>query len=83
MRSLGELLKSHRIPGVRLAEVRSTCAKVAEGLTSCAITAKQVQYKNQTLFFRVPSVVKTELLLREEDLKAALQALGIKVVGVK
>jgi hypothetical protein len=83
MRSLRELLTSHRIPGIRLAEVRGTCAAVAAGLTSYAVTAKQVRYKDGTVFFTVPSVVKTELLLRENDFKLTLGALGISVLAVK
>lgn len=83
MRLLADLLKSRTIPGVRLSEIRGTCAKVAGDLTSYAVTTKQVRYKEGVVFFSVPSVIKTELLLREADFKTLMGALGIKVAGVK
>jgi hypothetical protein len=83
MRSLGDLLKSHRVPGVRQAEIRTTCAKLAEALTGYPVKPKQVRYKEGTLFFSVPSVVKSELALREEEIKKTLAAAGISVSAVK
>ncbi len=76
-------LSFHKIPGVRLSEIRTTCASVAKDFTSYAVTPKQVRYKEGTVFFSVPSVIKTELLLREADFKTTMKALGIEVAGVK
>jgi len=42
-----------------------------------------VKYKEGTVFFSVPSVIKTELLLRETEVISTLGALGIKVASVK
>jgi hypothetical protein len=83
MRSLGDLLKSHRIPGVRLSEIRAICAKVAADLTKYPVTSKQVRVKEGVVYFSVPSVVKSELLLREIDFKTLLTAAGITVTGIK
>lgn len=83
MRSLGDLLKTHRVPGVRQAEIRTVCARVASGLTKVPITAKQVKVKDGTAFFSVPSVVKAELHLHVTELKKTLAAAGIEITSVR
>ncbi len=83
MRSLSELLKNHRVPGVRLNEVRTTCAKVATQLISFEVEPKKVKVKEGVVYFSVPSVIKSELHLREEEFKNLMKNLGVDVVAVR
>ena len=83
MKSIADVLQNHPVPGIRLSETRRTCAAAASTLAKYRIDPKKVQYKGTTLFFSVPSVVKTELIVRAEDLKKILAAAGIVCTAIK
>lgn len=82
MQLIADLLKNHKIPGAAEREQRQVCASAAESLFSHPISARQVALKDGKLTFRVPSVLKSEILLRAEDLKAILKGAGVVVVSI-
>lgn len=82
MKAIAELLKNHRIPGVQDAEMRRLCASCIESLLKFPVKASQVRYKEGTLSLRVPSVLKSELKLRQEELKTLLAAAGVTLVAL-
>ncbi len=83
MRAIGDLLKDHKIPGTELSELRRTAAGAASVFLKHKITAKQVSYKNSTLFFAIPSILKMELMLRQADLIRVLKDAGFAVGKIK
>ncbi len=83
MFSIGDLLKNHKIPGTELSEMRAVTAAVASALVKYKIAPKNVKFKNGTVFFSIPSVLKTELMLREADLKRMLKDQGISIESIK
>lgn len=82
MQAISELLKNHKIPGVKDAEMRRLCASCAEAVLRYPVKASQVKFKEGTLSFRVPSVVKSELKLRQAELKELLAAAGVTLVAL-
>lgn len=82
MDSIADLLKNHRVPGVRDSEVRRTCAAAAQSLLKHPITARQVKFKEGRLSFTVPSILRSELKLKEKALKELLLAAGITVTSI-
>lgn len=83
MRALSDLIRSHRIPGIRLSEMRATCAAAASGLVGHPIQAKEVTLKEGVLTFKVPSVIKSELMLRSTTLIEILGRAGISIKGIR
>jgi hypothetical protein len=83
MKSLADLLKNHPVPGIRLSEARRTCAAAASVFAKHPIDAKNVRLKGGVLFLSVPSVLKTELILRAQDLKKALAAAGVECTEIR
>lgn len=83
MKSLADLLKSHPIPGIRLSQMRQTCAATASVFAKHPIDAKNVRYKEGVLFLSIPSVLKAELMLRANDVKKALASAGIECSEIR
>jgi hypothetical protein len=83
MHLIADLLRNHKIPGVKLSEARHTAASAAGALIKHPIQVKDVRYKGTTVFFSIPSVLKSELLMREADFKQMLALAGITVESVK
>ncbi len=79
MRSLTDLLLNYHLPGIRFSEMRRICAEEATTLTGCALTSKQMLYKNEELICSVPPVIKSALLLRQGELIARLATRGVVV----
>ncbi len=83
MRSLSDLLLKYKIPGVKESEIRRICAEEVLNLTGCALRPNQVSYKNEHLRLSVPPVLKSALLLRQNELLQRIQARDILIQTIK
>ena len=83
MRSLSDLLLKYKIPGVRASEIRRICAEEVLALTGCALTPLQVQYKNENLRLSVPPVLKSALLLQQNELLQRIKARDVEIHSIK
>ena len=82
MRSLSDLLLKYKIPGVRASEIRRICAEEVFALTGCTLTPLQVQYKNENLRLSVPPVLKSALLLKQNELLQRIKARDIEIRSI-
>ena len=83
MKSLSDLLKTHRIPGVKEAEIRRACAEALSNVLGTPITPKQVRYSDGVISLVVPPVVKSALSLRMEEAKQTLLREGITLKEIR
>ncbi len=83
MRSLKDLLSLRKIPGAELSEIRHQCAQIATELLQTPVQPTQVTYHDGEVLFSVPPLLKTELVIRHEELVARLTKAGIKVSSVR
>ncbi len=83
MRAIGDILKDKKIPGTELSEMRRVAAGAASAFLKHTVLPKQVSFKNGTLFFSIPSVLKAELMLRQEDMKKVLADAGLSVKAIR
>jgi hypothetical protein len=83
MQSLSELLLTYHIPGVRSAEVRRICAEEVSFLTGYALNSKQLQYKDDCLYLSVPPIIKSALILKQQEFSNRLTSRGITLKTVK
>ena len=83
MKSLSDLLKTHRIPGVKEAEVRRACAEALTRVLGVPVTSKQVQYREGCVSLSVPPVMKSALLLKFEEAKTLLGREGITLREIR
>ena len=79
MKSFKDLLLNHKIPGVRLSEIRHICAETTSNMLGVQIKPSQVDYHEGEVSFKVAPVIKSEILLRQEELRAAMVSQGVKV----
>lgn len=82
-RSISDLLRTHRIPGLRRSQERHDAAEVVSRVLGIPLTAKQVTLDDGLLTLKVPPVAKALVRLRETDLKAALKERGLQVVSFR
>jgi len=83
MKSLSELLKTHRIPGVREAEIRRTCADALSRVSGVSVLPKQVRYTDGNIYLKVAPIVKSALTLKFEEAKEVLYKEGITVTAIR
>jgi hypothetical protein len=83
MKSLTDLLLNYPIPGVRALEQRRVCAQEAGALVGYPLTSKDLLYKNETLTFSVPPLIKSALILKQEELLKNLGHRGIVVRSLR
>ena len=83
MKAIADLLLAHTIPGVRLSEIRSTCAEAVSRTIGIPVARKQITYDEGRLSIAVPPVVKSALVLKQEELKQTLRACGISVTEIR
>ncbi|HYE22913.1 MAG TPA: hypothetical protein VEA92_00480 [Candidatus Paceibacterota bacterium] len=83
MKSLSELLKTHRIPGVKEAEVRRACAEALTRVLGVPITSKQVRYTDGAISLAVPPVMKSALVIKFEEAKTLLEREGITLREIR
>ena len=83
MKSLSDLLLNYHLPGIRFSETRRICAEEATALTGCALTSKQMHFKNEELSCSVPPIVKSALLLKQQELIEKLAARGVVVRSLR
>lgn len=83
MKSLSELLKTHRIPGVKEAEVRRACAEALSRVLGVPISSKQVRYTDGSVSLSVPPVMKSALHLRFAEAKELLAEEGITLRDIR
>jgi len=83
MKSLSDLLKSHKVPGIREAEVRRACAEVLTRVLGVTVLPKQVRYTDGTLYLTVQPLLKSALTLKFDEAKEMLQREGITVTAIR
>ncbi len=83
MRLLKDLLLNHPIPGIRLSETRHICAKIASKILGVTIKPSQVDYHNQCVSYKIIPLLKTELLLHQEELIEKIKAENVLVSSVQ
>ena len=83
MNSLSDLLLKYKIPGVRSSQIRKICAEEVLALTGCELQPSQVQYKNENLTLSVPPVLKSALLLRQNELMSRIKARDVLIQTIK
>lgn len=83
MKSLRDLLLTHKVPGVAEAETRRICASVLSNITSIAILPKQIKYQDGILSLAVPPIVKSALLIKFEMAKEALAHENITIREIR
>ena len=83
MHSLSDLLLKYKIPGVRASQIRRICAEEVFALTGCELQPSQLQYKNERLTLSVPPVLKSALLLRQNELMKRIQARDVLIQIIK
>lgn len=83
MQSLADLLKLHRVPGVKESEERRVCAGAIEALLKHPVQASQVRYKAGVLSLSVPSVLRSEIILHEGKLRELLGAAGLSLTAIR
>lgn len=79
MKSLSEILLRHPIPGLRQSERGRVCAEVIQNALTIPIKAEQIVYKNNILTFKVPSVMRSEILLNKNKLLTLFKDVGVEV----
>jgi hypothetical protein len=79
METISNLLLNYKIPGVQEAEKRRICREEIKNLTGYELTSKQLKYKNEKLFLTVPSVLKSSLLLKQNELTMRLATHGVVI----
>lgn len=83
MKSISELLKTHRIPGVKEAEIRRACAEALSRVLGVPIHAKQVRYTDGAISLSVPPVMKSALVIKFEEAKTLLGREGITLREIR
>ena len=83
MKSLSDLLKSHKIPGVKEAEIRRACAAGITKALGIPVTVKQVRFNDGVLTLKVPPVVKSALTLRFEEAKREIEREGVTITKIQ
>ena len=83
MKALKDLLLTHRIPGIRLSETRQVCATELSKLLGISVKPSDVEYADGVLTLSLPPVVKSALILRAEEIKKTLSAVGVSVSQIR
>lgn len=81
--SIRDILARRPNPGLREAHIRQMVAEVVTELTSVKVEPSQVRHEDGRLVLNVPPVLKSALLLREEEFKNRLKEGGIELVEVR
>ncbi len=79
MKSLKDLLLKHKIPGIRLSENRHICAQITSNIIKIKIKASQVDYFEGKVIFKVSPIIKTEILLHQEEIVKQIKSEGVSV----
>lgn len=83
MKSLSDLLKNHKVPGIREAETRRICAEVLSKVTGVTILPKQVRYTDGNISLKVAPVIKSALTIKFAEAKVAIEAEGVKLTAIR
>ena len=83
MKSLGDLLKLRKIPGVREAEVRQICAAALSRVSGVMVQPKQVRYNDGAVFLSVAPVLKSALVMKFEETQHLLSQEGITLREIR
>lgn len=83
MKSISDLLKFHKVPGIKEAERRRLCAQVLSEVLGVAILPKQVRYTDGSLSLQVAPVIKSALTLKFEEVRATLAVEGVTITEIR
>lgn len=81
--SIRDILAKHPVPGVREANIRHEVAKAITEVTGVEVLPRQVSHVEGNLALTIPPVLKSALLLRQEELKTRLREAGVEVTGIR
>lgn len=83
MKSIADVIASHPVPGIREAAIRELCAEALAELLGVAVPARKIRFEAGVLSLSLPPVVKTSVLLKEEDLRSMLSVRGLTLTEIR
>jgi hypothetical protein len=83
MKSLSDLLKSHKVPGIKEAEIRRTCAAALTRVSGVAILPKHVRYEDGSLYLKVAPILKSALVIKFSEAQVLLAQEGVTVREIR
>lgn len=82
MKSLSEILLRHPVPGLRQSERSRICAEVIQKEIGITLKPSQIVYKEGVLTFKIPSVLKSEIMLHKNKLIHLLKDASVEVTDL-
>ena len=83
MKSLSDLLKNHKVPGIKEAEVRRACAAILSRVSGVPIQPKQVRYNDGSLYLKVPPILKSALVIKFAEAQVLLAEEGVTIREIR
>ncbi len=79
---INEILSRLPLPGLKESVQRHTIAEVIETHLGMRVLPKQITYKDEVVFTRLPPLMKSALQLQKVSIKNKLKELGIIVTDI-
>jgi len=83
MKSLGDLLKFHKVPGVEEAEVRKVIAAALTRVLGVPVSVKHIRYSDGVASLQIPPVLKSALVIKFSEVQALLEGEGITLREIR
>lgn len=83
MLSITDLLKRHPVPGLKQAAIRGECAEALSNTLGLTVSPKSVKYDAGVLTLSLAPVAKSAALVKQVELKEALEKKGLSLTEIR
>ena len=77
--NIGDILARLKVPGLAESHTRHVVAQILSGEIGVTIEPKKITLKDTKLYLQVPGILKSAILLKQEEIKKLLERENITV----